>query len=142
MKCLLTDDNSVNRVIGSRILEAMGHKVVTTKNGREAVEAVLAARFDLVFMDCQMPVMDGYEATREIRKLSRDHVNFNIPVIALTGHTSDHNHSECILCGMNGRISKPVDVNELEDLLLRLTPQLQRRLSRYNQRHGSVEITM
>jgi len=142
MKCLLTDDNSVNRVVGSRILEKMGHKVVTAKNGLEAVEAISASRFDLVFMDCQMPVMDGYMATREIRKLPRDHINFNIPVIALTGHASDGNHMDCILAGMNARISKPVDLNELEDLLIRLKPQLSRRLELYLQRHGSVEAAM
>ena len=142
MKCLLTDDNSVNRVVGSRILEKMGHKVVTACNGLEAFEIVSAHRLDLVFMDCQMPVMDGYTATREIRKLPREHPNYNIPVIALTGHASDRNHIDCILCGMNARINKPVDINELEDLLMRLMPQLNRRLELYTQRHGSAEVAM
>lgn len=142
MKCLLTDDNRVNCVVGSRILEKMGYAVVTANNGLEAVAAVSGSRFDLVFMDCQMPVMDGYAATREIRKLPRDHPNHNIPVIALTGHASDGNHMNCILCGMNARISKPVDVGELEDLLIRLRPQLDRRLELYLQSHGSVEAAM
>lgn len=142
MKCLLTDDNKVNCIVGSRILENMGHTVMTANNGLEAVEAVSGSRFDLVFMDCQMPVMDGYAATREIRKLPRSHPNHNIPVIALTGHASEGDHINCILCGMNARLSKPVDINELEDLLKRLNPQLERRLTLYLQSHGSVEAAM
>ena len=131
MKCLLADDNRVNQIIGSKILEKHGLVVAVVSDGQQAIHQLQAIRFDLVFMDCQMPVLDGYEATKAIRRLPRDHFNYNIPILALTGHGSDRNYNECILSGMNARLSKPIDELELKEILFKLTSQLALRKKRY-----------
>ena len=131
MKCLLADDNRVNQIIGSKILKDCGFVVGTVSNGQQAIHQIQAIRFDLVFMDCQMPVLDGYEATKAIRKFPRDHFNYNIPILALTGHGSSRNYNECILSGMNARLSKPIDELELKEILYKLMPQLELRQKRY-----------
>jgi CheY-like chemotaxis protein len=131
MKCLLADDNRVNQIIGSKILEKHGFTVAVVSNGQDAIYQLQAIRYDLVFMDCQMPVLDGYEATKAIRRLPRDHFNYNIPILALTGHGSSRNYNECILSGMNARLSKPIDEFELKEVIVKLTPQLELRRNRY-----------
>ena len=131
MKCLLADDNRVNQIVGAKILEKYGFSVALVSNGQEAIHQLQSIRFDLVFMDCQMPVLDGCEATKSIRRLPRDHFNYNIPILALTGHGSDRNYNECILSGMNARLSKPIDETELKEMLDKLTPQIELRRGRY-----------
>jgi len=131
MKCLLADDNRVNQIIGAKILEKYGFIVTVVSNGQEAIHQLQAIRFDIVFMDCQMPTLDGYEATKAVRRLPRDHFNYNVPILALTGHGSDRNYNECILSGMNARLSKPIDELELKEMLYKLTPQLELRAQRY-----------
>ena len=131
MKCLLADDSRVNQIIGSKILKDCGFVVDTVSNGQQAVHQIQAIRFDLVFMDCQMPVLDGYEATKLIRKFPRNHFNYNVPILALTGHGSNRNYNECILSGMNARLSKPIDELELKEILHKLMPQLELREKRY-----------
>lgn len=135
MKCLLTDDSRVNQIVGSQVLKSLGHQVTLASNGQEAAEEVSQKFYDVVFMDCQMPVMNGFEATEAIRMLPRDHFNFNIPVIALTGHESSVNLTKCILCGMNSRLHKPVNVEELTVLLNKLMPQIRARRQKYPQIH-------
>ena len=131
MKCLLADDNRVNQIIGSKIIEKYGFIVSVVSNGQEAIHQLQAVRFDIVFMDCQMPVLDGYEATKAIRRLPRDHFNYNVPILALTGHGSSRNYNECILSGMNARLSKPIDEPELKEMINKLLPQLELREKRY-----------
>lgn len=131
MKCLLADDNRVNQIIGSKILERYGFSVEVVSNGQEAIYQIQAIRYDLVFMDCQMPVLDGYEATKAVRRLPRDHFNYNVPILALTSHGSSRNYNECILSGMNARLSKPIDEMELEEIVFKLTPQIELRNKRY-----------
>jgi len=131
MKCLLADDNRVNQIIGSKILKECGFVVGTVSNGQQAIHQVQAIRFDIVLMDCQMPVVDGYEATRVIRKFPRDHFNYNVPILALTGHDSSGNYNKCILSGMNARLSKPIDELELNEVLNKLMPQLEDREKRH-----------
>jgi len=142
MKCMLADDNRVNQIIGSRMLKKLGHRAVVVSNGREAIDGILVNRYDVIFMDCQMPIMDGFEATKAIRHLPRDHMNFNIPVIALTGHDSEFNLMECILCGMNSRLSKPVNAEDLAELLKRLVPQVLARQEKYKERQDHPESVM
>lgn len=142
MKCMLADDNRVNQIVATQILKNLGHSVTVASNGQEAAEEACLRRFDIIFMDCQMPIMDGFEATKAIRSLPRDHANFNVPIIALTGHQSGMNLTNCILCGMNSRLSKPINLAELTDLLNRLTPQVQRRRREYAQNQGLSESVM
>jgi len=140
MKCLLADDNRVNQIIGSKILEKHGLVVAVVSDGQQAIHQLQAIRFDLVFMDCQMPVLDGYEATKAIRRLPRDHFNYNIPILALTGHGSDRNYNECILSGMNARLSKPIDELELKEILFKLTSQLALRKKRYLEHQAKANL--
>ena len=142
MKCILADDNRVNQIVGAQILKNLGHSVTVASNGQEAAEEAAVKRYDIIFMDCQMPIMNGFEATKAIRNLPRDHANYNIPIIALTGHESDFNFTECILCGMNSRLSKPIKVSELTDLLKKLMPQVQQRCKKYVQTQGLSESAM
>ena len=140
MKCLIADDNRVNQILGSRILENYGFVVTAISNGQEAIHQLQAIRYDLVFMDCQMPILDGYEATKAIRRLPRDHFNYNVPILALTGHGSSRNYNECILSGMNARLSKPIDEIELKEILYKLTPQLELRKMRYEEARQKAKL--
>ncbi len=97
----------MNQVIVNALLRAEGHEVVAVDNGAEAVEAVQASNFDLVLMDMQMPVMDGIEATRAIRRL--DARVRNIPIIALTANAMVDEVANCRTAGMNDHLAKPID---------------------------------
>ena len=91
----------------------MGCRVDTVGNGREAVEAVRQRRYDLVLMDCRMPVMDGFKATRRIRASG----NGNMPIIAVTADAMEGDRERCIREGMNDYLSKPVDARVLAEVL-------------------------
>lgn len=107
-KILLVEDNATNQVIAFKLLEKMGCKPDIVMNGLEAIAAVEKDKYDLVLMDCQMPVMDGYEATRKIR--SQGH---RIPVIAMTAHALTGDREKCLACGMDDYISKPIQPDVL-----------------------------
>jgi signal transduction histidine kinase/DNA-binding response OmpR family regulator len=113
---LLAEDNAVNQLLASRLLEKRGHSVVVAGNGREALEVLEKERFDLVFMDVQMPIMDGLEATAAIRKRERasgDH----LPVVALTAHAMKGDREKCLAGGMDGYLTKPIRPQELDEVL-------------------------
>lgn len=106
---LVVDDNHVNQVVTSRILERMGHSTRTAANGVEAVEAVELEEFDLVIMDCHMPEMDGYEATRRIRaNLAARGAARHLPIIAMTANALKGEREKCLECGMDDYLCKPV----------------------------------
>jgi len=107
---LLAEDNLINQRVATEILANMGARVETAGNGLLAIEAVKAKRYDLVLMDIQMPEMDGYDATREIRKLPGF---MDLPIIAMTAHAMKGDREKCLAAGMNDYVSKPIEVEQL-----------------------------
>ncbi|MBV1774258.1 PAS domain S-box protein [Burkholderiaceae bacterium DAT-1] len=112
LNILLAEDNPVNQTYAVAVLEGAGHEVTLARNGQEALEAVQAMRFDVILMDVQMPVMDGFQATQAIREMG-----VKTPVIALTAHAIKGFRETCIAAGMNAYLSKPVKSRELLDTL-------------------------
>jgi signal transduction histidine kinase/CheY-like chemotaxis protein/HPt (histidine-containing phosphotransfer) domain-containing protein len=108
---LLTEDNPINQEVASMMLENIGCEVQIAENGADALEALEERIFDLVLMDCQMPVMDGYEATRVIRNKSKQS---SIPVIALTANAMEGDRELCLSSGMDDYLSKPVSQKNLQ----------------------------
>ncbi len=114
LRTLLVEDNVVNRKLAIRLLELGGHAVATAENGREAIERLQKERFDIVLMDCQMPVMDGYEAARVIRR----HPEWNsIPIIAFTAHAMEGDSQKCLSAGMDDYLTKPIRRKALDAML-------------------------
>ncbi|MGA2020773.1 MAG: response regulator [Candidatus Sulfotelmatobacter sp.] len=116
LRILLVEDNRVNQVVVLRMLEKMGHTVKIACNGREAMSFTAAEIFDLVFMDVQMPEMDGLTATRNIRGREKK-TGLHIPIIAMTAHAMKGDKERCLEAGMDGYISKPVSSKEIEDMI-------------------------
>jgi len=120
IEILLAEDNPVNQKVAVRLLEKRGYSVQVAATGREALDAVNQKPFDLILMDVQMPEMDGIEATIAIRareKITGGH----IPVIALTAHAMSRDRERCLAAGMDGYASKPIQIEELESEITRLT---------------------
>jgi signal transduction histidine kinase/CheY-like chemotaxis protein/ligand-binding sensor domain-containing protein len=109
---LLAEDNSINQLLAMRLLEKHGHSVVIAANGREALGKMDKEPFDLVLMDVQMPEVDGLEATMEIRKRERV-TGAHIPIVAMTAYAMQGDQERCLAAGMDGYVSKPIDVKEL-----------------------------
>ena len=113
LRVLIADDNGINQKVTLRMLERLGVRADVAGNGREAVEMVRMLPYDLVFMDCQMPEMSGYEATAEIRR--REDPNRRLSIIAMTAETLGGSRECCAAAGMDGFISKPVRFQDLID---------------------------
>ena len=114
---LLAEDNSVNEMVAVRTLNRFGYRVEVARDGQQALRAWESARFDLILMDCQMPVLDGYAATREIR--SRETAQQHIPIIALTAHAMKGDDLKCKEAGMDAHLTKPLDRDGLRACLER-----------------------
>ena len=114
---LLAEDNVVNQKVACRVLEKLGYRVDVAADGQAAFEAWQSGRYHLILMDCQMPVMDGYEATRKIREFEAGRKR--IPIIALTAHAMKGADDECRAAGMDAYLSKPIDKEQLEKSLQR-----------------------
>ena len=116
---LLVEDNELNREIALEILGEYGFRIDTAENGAVALEKVSASSpgdYDLILMDIQMPVMDGYEATKRIRLLENP-AQSSIPIIAMTANAFDEDRKAAADCGMNGFLSKPIDLKEVIHVL-------------------------
>jgi PAS domain S-box-containing protein len=116
---LLAEDNRVNRELAQEMLEALGNLVVSVEDGAQAVAAWAEKDFDLVLMDCQMPRMDGYAATREIRRREARENRARVPIVALTAHAMQGDREQCLEAGMDDYLAKPFRQTHLEALLRR-----------------------
>ncbi|GMV99858.1 MAG: hypothetical protein AMXMBFR84_09970 [Candidatus Hydrogenedentota bacterium] len=116
MKVLVVEDNEVNQHVARRILEKMGCDITVVENGKAAVEAIQSLEMDAVFMDCQMPVMDGYQAAAAIRGLTQD--KRSIPIIAMTAHAQKEDEIRCREAGMDGYVTKPITRESMRNALL------------------------
>ena len=114
-RVLLAEDNLVNQKVAVRMLEKLGCRVDTAVNGQETVEMVESLRYDLVFIDCQMPEMDGYEATVEIRQ--RQGTGRHIPIMPMTANAMQGDREKCLAAGMDDYVSKHVKSTLLEVIL-------------------------
>jgi CheY-like chemotaxis protein len=118
---LVVEDNPTNQLLARKLLERWGYQTVVVSNGREAVDAVRRSRYAAILMDCQMPVMDGFDATGEIRRL--EGTSRRTPIIAMTAHAMTGDRERSLQAGMDDYISKPVDSDLLKRMLLRWMPQ-------------------
>jgi len=109
---LLAEDNEINQMMASNMIETMGHSVSIVGNGKDAISLLEQQTFDLILMDIQMPEMDGLTATRHIRSLKPPLAN--IPIIAMTAHAMREDRDRCLLAGMNDYLSKPINPPEME----------------------------
>jgi CheY-like chemotaxis protein len=120
VRILVAEDNPVNQRVVLGLLAKLGHRADAVRNGLEAVKAVESGTYDLVLMDCQMPELDGFEATRRIRRLSGRCAN--VPIVALTANAMQGDRERCLEVGMNDYLAKPVDVGRLAAALQRFLP--------------------
>jgi PAS domain S-box-containing protein len=120
---LLVEDNLINQQVALGLLQLQGCNVTVASNGKEALEAHAQGGFDLVLMDCHMPEMDGFEATREIRARERASAGARVPIIALTANAMAHDREECLNAGMDDHLSKPFSTLTLQEMLDRWMPQ-------------------
>lgn len=116
-RVLVAEDNSVNQLLARRVLESFGCAVDVVQDGTRAVEAVTKANYDLILMDCQMPLMDGFEATRLIRRWQEHHQADPVPIVALTANALEGDRERCLAAGMDDYLSKPFKRDELGAVL-------------------------
>jgi CheY-like chemotaxis protein len=121
---LVVDDNASNRLIATRMLERLGFETVTAENGNEAVQAVAEKQFDAVLMDCLMPELDGFGATRAIR--ANENGVHRTPIIALTASAFDSDRRRCLDAGMDDFLAKPIRLEALANCLSRWVPTIKR----------------
>jgi len=119
MRVLLAEDNPVNQKVAVKMLSKLGYRADVVANGHEVLDSLFSVEYDVILMDCQMPEMDGYEATRQIRQRQKEHRLHPIYVIAMTAHALQGDREQCMEAGMDDYLSKPVRSNELQAALER-----------------------
>ncbi len=120
LRVLLAEDTPANQKLVVKILQKRGHVVIVANHGREAIDLFKQENFDIVLMDVQMPVMDGFQATEVIRSLDRS-AHSSIPIVAMTAHAMAGDQDRCLAAGMDAYLAKPVDSRKLVALIERLT---------------------
>jgi signal transduction histidine kinase/DNA-binding response OmpR family regulator/HPt (histidine-containing phosphotransfer) domain-containing protein len=133
-RVLLVEDNSVNQQVARGMLEKLDCSVELANDGQKALSAIEKETFDLVFMDCQMPNMDGYQATRAVRQQEELHRKQRLPIIAMTAHTQPGDREKCLEAGMDDYLGKPFTLRQV-DILLNLWLSI---LQHREEEHGNV----
>jgi len=120
LRVLLAEDNAINQKVAMHQLKKLGFTADAVASGQEVLDSIEHAHYDLILMDCQMPEMDGYEATRQIRLLERAHPQRpRHHIVAVTAHTLDGDRQKCLDAGMDEYLSKPIRIDELAEVLKR-----------------------
>ena len=117
---LIAEDNMINQKVIERMVQKLGYRADLVANGKEALDALSRAPYGLVFMDCQMPEMDGFEACREIR--NRDLPTSRIPIIAITANAMKGDRERCLAAGMDDYVSKPFKQDDLKNVIEKWIP--------------------
>jgi CheY-like chemotaxis protein len=115
MRILVVDDDDTNRLVVRLLMERRGHEIIEAASGQDALDTLSAEKIDLVFMDLSMPMMDGFETVRRFRSTTRN--VRQIPIIALTAHTTQEDRRRCFEAGMNGLIAKPLNVTSVDTVM-------------------------
>jgi two-component system sensor histidine kinase/response regulator len=126
IRILLAEDNIINQTVALAFLEKLGYRADVVANGQEVLHALERIPYDLVFMDCQMPEMDGFEATAVIRRPDSPVLNHDIPIIAMTAYAMKGDREKCIAAGMNDYLAKPIQAEKLAEALERWPTKVQR----------------
>ena len=116
---LIAEDNAINQKVIERMVQKLGYGVQLVSNGRDAIEALAHSSYSLIFMDCQMPEMDGFEACRQIRKLNAATAATRIPIIAITANAMKGDRERCLAAGMDDYVSKPFTQENLRMVIER-----------------------
>jgi len=119
LRVLVVEDNPVNRLLATKSVEKLGHTVESAANGVQALQRLREAAFDIELMDCEMPQMDGYEASRLIRSGTSGVLDPAIPIIALTGHDLPEDLARCTSSGMTNHLTKPFRFEDLSEAIAR-----------------------
>lgn len=117
LNILIAEDNLVNQEVATSMLEVLGCKTTVCPDGKTTLEMLRQSTFDLLLMDCEMPVMDGYEATRRIRQHEQQQGDVHLPIIALTAHAMEQDRQKALACGMDDHLTKPFKLEELANVL-------------------------
>ncbi len=127
LSVLLAEDNAVNALVATRVLERIGHRVTRVSTGAQAVDLVLSTTFDVVLMDVQMPILDGLEATRKIRAHEHQQGGRRLPIIALTANAMKEDDLACLAAGMDAYLTKPLEPLRLKETVARFTGRTESR---------------
>ncbi|MEJ2212675.1 MAG: response regulator, partial [Gammaproteobacteria bacterium] len=121
---LLVEDNPTNQIVAKGLLKKFGLQADVATNGVEAIESLRKVNYDIVLMDCQMPIMDGYQASETIRKPDSGVINSDVPIVAMTANAMQGDREKCIAAGMNDYIAKPVVPEKLQQALQTWLPEI------------------
>jgi CheY-like chemotaxis protein len=122
-RILVAEDQATNWMLIERLLTKRGHSAVNVTDGSGVLRKLESERFDLILMDCQMPVLDGYDASREIRRREATEQRPRIPIVAMTASAMRGDRERCLAAGMDDYIAKPIDGDKLDHLLAQWLPE-------------------
>lgn len=117
LEILLVEDNPINQKVAELMLRKLSHKTVSVYNGKEGLDAIKSSHYDIVFMDVQMPLMDGLCATQKIREWEREHNLGRIKIIAMTANSMEEDKLKCMHAGMDDFLCKPFSMSQLANVI-------------------------